>query len=94
MLLIEEGVFVQVAVDIDKMWSVCCCFISFKKIAWLWGLAVAIFVILVLEGWSYAFEIACEENLEVEKYLEKKHLQFFTFMHWLMVCSLKNPQMG
>ena len=36
---------------------------------------------LVLKGRRYAFEIACEENLEAEKHLEKKHRQFFTFMH-------------
>ena len=38
--------FVQVALDIHKMWPVCYCFISFEKIAWLWSLMVAAFVSL------------------------------------------------
>ena len=44
-----KKVFVQVALDIDKMWPLCCCFISFEKIAWLWGLAVAVFVVFGFE---------------------------------------------
>ena len=92
--------FVQVALDINKTWPVCFCFISFvwknhifKKPSGCWICVNSFWMEkdapLRLPGkrtWSWR-----------NKHPRKKHVLFFTFMQWLMVCSLKkyqSPQMG
>ena len=53
--------FIQVTVDINKMWPVCCClifFFFFEKTTWLWNLVVGVFVLFGFEGkkmclWDY-----------------------------------------
>ena len=45
----KQSLFVEVALDINKTWPLCCCFISIAITAGLWSVMVAIFV-------SFGFE--------------------------------------
>ena len=80
--------FALVALDINKMWPVCCCYISFEKPAWWWSLAIDVFV-------SFGFErtkmwlCLWRELGSWKNTLKKEDFQFFTFIPWLMLALLK-----
>ena len=81
--------FVQVALNTNKTWLVCCCFI-FDKTAWLWSIMVIVFVSFGFERTKICLWDCLWRELDIGKTPWKEDMFGSLLTWWLMVCFLKS----